>query len=297
MASWQAHALDLVLRATVKRKLKNQTDIGAVRKVMNSGELPSPKDVVYTQDNIGGVPGEWVSAPGVPGDAPTLVYLHGGGYFACSPRTHRPLTAFFAQNGLSVFVPDYRLAPEHPFPAALEDAEKVWLALVAAGRPAGRMVVAGDSAGGGLALALMLSLRNGGHALPVAAVLFSPWTDLAGTGPSVVENEKSDAMLWGPGILAGAAFYLGGMDAKNPLISPLYADLAGLPKLLIHVGAREILRDDSTRLAEKALAAGVPVELRVWDVVPHVWQLVHRYVPEARESLEAAAMFLTGSIK
>ncbi len=292
MASWQAHALDMVIRATVKRRLKNQTDIFAVRKVLGSGELVAPKNVTYTQDCIGGVNGEWVSAPETPGDAPTLVYLHGGGYFACSPRTHRPLTAYFASHGFSVFAPDYRLAPEHVFPAAIEDAEKVWRALAGAGRSASRMVVAGDSAGGGLALALMLSLRDGGHALPAGAVLFSPWTDLAGTGASVQENAKKDAMFWAPGITAGAAFYLGSADARNPLASPVYADLRGLPALFIHAGARELLRDDSTRLAENARAAGVPVELRIWDVVPHVWQLANGYVPEARESLDLAVGFL-----
>jgi acetyl esterase/lipase len=154
------------------------------------------------------------------------------------------------------------------------------------------MVVAGDSAGGGLAVALMLSLRDGGHAMPAGAVLFSPWTDLAGTGASVQENAKKDAMFWATGLTAGAAFYLGGTDARNPLASPVYADLRGLPSLLIHAGARELLRDDSTRLAENARLAGVPVELRIWDVVPHVWQLANGFVPEARESLDLAVGFL-----
>jgi acetyl esterase/lipase len=297
MASWQAHALDLLARVTVKRRLKNQTDIFEVRKALGNGAMAAPKNVTYTQDCIGGVDGEWVSAPDTPGDAPTLLYLHGGGYFACSPRTHRPLTAYFAKNGFSVFAPDYRLAPEHPFPAAIEDAQKVWLALAGAGRLPGRMVVGGDSAGGGLALALMLSLRNGGHAMPAGAVLFSPWTDLAATGASVQENANKDAMFWAPGIIAGAAFYLGGTDARNPLASPVYADLHGLPPLLIHAGARELLRDDSTRVAENAQAAGVPVELRIWDVVPHVWQLANGFVPEARESLDLAVEFLNEAVQ
>jgi acetyl esterase/lipase len=296
MASWQAHALDLAIRFTVKRKLKNQTDLAVVRGILGRGELPAPKDVTYTSETVGGVAGEWVRAPGTPDDAPTLLYLHGGGYFACSPRTHRPLTGYFAKAGFAVFVPDYRLAPEHPFPAALDDAEQVWLALLAGGRSPSRMVVAGDSAGGGLAVALMLRLRDGGNALPAAAALFSPWTDLAGTGASVQENAKKDAMFWAPGILAGASFYVGAADAKNPLISPLYAKLHGLPPMLIHAGAREILRDDSTRLADYARRAGVRVELRIWDVVPHVWQLANPYVPEAAESLAIAAGFLKDAV-
>jgi acetyl esterase/lipase len=296
MASWQAHALDLAVRFTVKRKLKNQTDLAVVRQILGRGELPAPKDVTYVPESVAGVAGEWVRAPGLAADAPVLVYLHGGGYFACSPRTHRPVTGYFARAGFAVFVPDYRLAPEHPFPAAIDDAEQVYRALLASGHAPSRLVLAGDSAGGGLAVALMLRLRDAAQALPAAAVLFSPWTDLAGTGASVQENAKNDAMFWAPGILAGASFYLADTDAKNPLASPVYADLRGLPQLLIHAGAREILRDDSTRLAENARAAGVQVELRIWDVVPHVWQLANPYVPEAAESLSIAAAFLHDAV-
>lgn len=296
MASFQAHALDLLLRATIKRKLKNQTDIAEARKILGGSEMPAPKDVSYIQDCIGGVMGEWVRAPETPGDAPTLLYLHGGGYFACSPRSHRPITAYFAHAGFAVFAPDYRLAPEHVFPAAIEDAVKVWLALVKSGVAPSRMAVAGNSAGGGLALAMMLSLRDAHQALPAAAALFSPWTDLAGTGASVQENAGSDAMFWGPGIEAGAKFYLGDTDAKNPLASPVYAALHGLPPLLIYAGAREILRDDSTRLAENATRDGVRVDLRIWDVVPHVWQIANGFVPEGRKSLKLAAAFLHASI-
>ena len=296
MASWQAHALDAMIRVTVKRKLKNQADIESARAALGGSELPAPQTVSYTQDAVGGVIGEWITAPETPADAPTLLYLHGGGYFACSPRTHRPLTAAFAHAGFRVYAPNYRKAPEHPFPAAIEDADKVFSALLAGGTPPGRIVAAGDSAGGGLTLALMLTLRDSGRTLPAAAALFSPWTDLAATGASVQENVKRDAMFWAPGIKTGAAFYLGDTDPQNPLASPLYAELAGLPPLLVHAGERELLRDDSTRLAERARAAGVHVELRVWDVVPHVWQLAQNFVPEARESVKLAAAFLHAAV-
>jgi monoterpene epsilon-lactone hydrolase len=287
MASWQAHVLDAIMRVQVKRRMKRKPDLAAVRAMMNAGKLPAPKDVGYHADTVGGIAGEWVTQPGLPEGAPVLLYLHGGGYLACSPKTHRPITGAFAKYGLRVFVPDYRLAPENPFPAAVQDAEAAWHGLLARGYDAGRIGVAGDSAGGGLCLALMIALRDGSQLLPAAAVLFSPWTDLASTGESMKTNARRDAMFHAPGTGEGAAYYLGGADPRTPL----YADLHGLPPLLIHAGEREILRDDSTRLAEKARAAGVRVEERIWPVVPHVWQLA-AFVPEARESLKLAAEFL-----
>lgn len=288
MASWQAYLLDFVVRLRVKRNLRGVTDVMKARTILEGGALPLPKDVTFRPDTIGGVAGEWAeskaSTKGV------LLYLHGGGYFACSPKTHRPITAAYAQLGFSVFVPEYRLAPEHPYPAAIEDAEAVWHAL-AQTHPANTMTVSGDSAGGGLALALMLTLRNKGHALPAAAALLSPWTDLACTGNSFTSNAKRDAMFWAPGVKDATASYLGTAPATDSLASPLYASMTGLPPLLIHVGDREILRDDSTRLADRARAAGVDVVLRIWPVVPHVWQFA-QFVPESRESLQAAASFL-----
>jgi acetyl esterase/lipase len=296
MASWQAHVLDALLRVQVKRKMKKNPDLAQVRALMNGGKLPAPTDVEYRPDTVGGIAGEWVTRAGLAEAAPVLLYLHGGGYFACSPKTHRPITGAFAQAGLRVFVPDYRLAPEHPFPAALEDALAAWRGLLARGYAAARIGVAGDSAGGGLAVALLVALRDAKADLPAAAVLFSPWTDLAGTGESIKTNAGRDAMFHAPGTGAGAAFYLGDTPATTPLASPLYADLRGLPPLLIHAGDREILRDDSTRLAAKARAAGVSVEEKIWPVVPHVWQLAS-FVPEARQSIARAAAFLTEAIK
>jgi acetyl esterase/lipase len=222
-----------------------------------------------------------------------LLYLHGGGYFAGSPQTHRPITGWFARAGFAVFAPDYRLAPEHPFPAALDDARAAYGGLLAAGHAAARLVVAGDSAGGGLALALLLALRDADVALPAAGCLFSAWTDLAGTGASMQENAQIDAMFWPEGLPQAAAFYLNGADPRTPYASPLYGDYAGLPPLLLHVGERELLRDDSVRVAARAPGA----QLRVWPVVPHVWQLLHAFLPEARESLTIAAGFLGDAVK
>jgi acetyl esterase/lipase len=167
---------------------------------------------------------------------------------------------------------------------------------VAAYRAVTPIVIAGDSAGGGLALATLVKLRNEGDALPAAAALFSPLTDLAGTGNSRQTNDKRCAMFHGEGLKRAAEFYLCGADPRDPLASPLYADLKGLPPLLIHVGADETLLDDSTLLAERARAAGVPVELQVWPAVPHVWQMFHPFLPEGRQSLDAAAEFLSRAV-
>ena len=289
MASLQAHFLDLVVRTTIKRKMNGNTDLASVRQALQQGSLPAPPGVTFTPATIGGVQGEWVRP--LDGGNATLLYLHGGGYFACSPKTHRPITGAYARRGYAVFVPDYRLAPEHLFPAAVEDAEAAWHGLLAEGHAPKSLTIAGDSAGGGLCLALMLTLRDKGLRLPAASALFSPWTDLAGTGASVTSNAKRDAMFWAPGLVKAGGFYLGGTPATNPVASPHYADLHGLPPMLVHVGEREILRDDSTRLADHARSAGVTVDLAVWPVVPHVWQLA-QFVPEARRSLDQAAAFL-----
>jgi acetyl esterase/lipase len=217
-----------------------------------------------------------------------LLYLHGGGYIACSIETHRAITVAFALQGFRVYAPEYRLAPENPFPAALDDAMAVYECLL----PKGPIMLAGDSAGGGLALALMVRLREARVPLPLAAALFSPWTDLAGTGKSLKENNRRCAMFYGETVGPGARHYLGDTDARHPLASPLYADLSGLPPLLIHVGRDEVLRDDSTRLADRARSVGVTVDLKIWPVVPHAWQLAQATLPEARQSVREAAAFL-----
>jgi len=282
MASWQAHVTTWILKRRLKPKLARASDALTVRKLMRPEPIKVPPGVRITPQQLGGVAGEWVEA-----NSPraTLLYLHGGGYVACSAETHRPITTAFAQNGLRVFAPDYRMAPEHLFPAAVDDAVAVYRALLEQGT---RIVVGGDSAGGGLALALMISLRDAGIPLPAAAALFSPWTDLAATGESLKTNDRHCSMFHGEKIGPGASYYLGSADARNPLASPLYADLSKLPPMLIHVGKDETLLDDSTRLAERARAAGVRVELKIWPVVPHVWQLVPT-MPEARQSLREAS--------
>ena len=297
MASWQAHFMSFVLRHTFKPRLARSTNAVQARRVMGGGAaFKTPSGVQITPAALGGVPGEWIKAESSP-HAGVLLYLHGGGYFACSAASHRAYTTFFAEQGFRVYAPDYRLAPENPFPAAVLDAVAAYRDLRTEGGASTPIVIGGDSAGGGLALAAMLKLRTEGDALPVAAVLFSPLTDLVGTGNSRMTNDKRCAMFFGNGLSFARDLYLGSSgDPHDPLASPLYAGLQGLPPLLIHVGADETLLDDSTRLAERARAAGVPIELTVWPTVPHVWQLFHRFVPEGRQSLAAASLFLTKTI-
>ncbi len=286
-ASWQARVATFIIRRHVKPALGDFSDIARVRATFGK-PLPAPRGVRYTDAVVGGVPGEWVEADKVAATT-TLLYLHGGGFIGCSPRTHRSLTAALALQGLRVFVPDYRLAPEHPFPAATQDVQAVWRALRAS--QTGRLVVAGDSAGGNLALGLMLALRDAGEALPEAAALFSPATDLTGGSASLLANAERDAMFRGDKLENLQRAYLGDANPAQPLASPLLGDLHGLPPLLLHVGEDEALRDDSIRLAQKARAAGIVVELKVFRSVAHVWQLLWR-LPEARRSVQAAALFL-----
>ncbi len=294
MASWQARAARYVIRKRVRPALGDMSNLMRVRRVMGEA-LPPPKGVRYTPGSLGGVAGEWVEREGASGACPTLMYVHGGGFVGCSPRTHRPITAGFALQGLRVFAPDYRLAPEHPFPAPLDDVVAAWRALRSqhdAEASGQRLVLAGESAGGNLALALMLVLRDAGERLPAAAALFSPATDLSGGSPSIAGNGDRDPMFHGPSLANLGNAYLGATgDAANPLASPIFGDPHGLPPLLFHVAAEEALRDDGLRFAQKARAAGVHVETTVWPVVPHAWQLLAK-VPEARQSIARASEFL-----
>ncbi len=290
MASWQAHVAVWMLKLRFKPRLARASgNVRRMRRLMTPLPFRVPPGVTITPAHVGGIAGEWVAGTG---GGPTMLYLHGGGYFACSAEMYRPITAVFAQQGFRVFAPDYRLAPEYPFPAAVNDALAVWRGLIELGNSARHMVVAGDSAGGGLALALLVAARDTGDSLPSAAALFSPLTDLTASGDSIRANTRRCAMFVGANIGPGALLYLGGADPRSPLASPLYADLSGLPPLLIHVGCDEVLLDDSTRLAERARAAGGAVDLKIWPVVPHAWQLVYPAMPEARQSMQEASAFL-----
>lgn len=255
--------------------------------------MPLPDDGIYESIDAGGVPAEWISVPGA-GKEQVVLYLHGGGYISGSIASHRELlTRLARETGRYVLAIDYRLAPENPFPAALEDSVKAyrWLVSDQQINPT-NIAIAGDSAGGGLTLATLLKLKADGILLPQAAVCLSPWTDLAMTGDSITTKAADDPFIAAQGAVKIAPFYINGDDPQNPLISPLYGDLVGLPPLLIHVGSRECLLDDSIRFAEKANEAGVPVTLAVWEGMIHVFHLFAALAPEGREGIRKIADFL-----
>jgi acetyl esterase/lipase len=187
---------------------------------------------------------------------------------------------------------DYRLAPEHPFPAAVEDATAAYRWLVSRGTDPAHIAIAGDSAGGGLTLATLIALRDAGDPLPAAAACLSPWVDLEGVGASMTSKAAVDPFVRKEMIEFMAQQYLGGRDLRTPLAAPLYADLQGLPPLLIQVGTAEVLLDDATRIAERARAAGVEVSLEVWDDMIHVWQLFAPMLPEGQQAIERIGAFI-----
>ena len=254
--------------------------------------MPSttPKGVAFSQSRPGGVPGEWAESKKSGAAYGTLLYLHGGGYVAMSSRTHRSIAGDFALRGFRVFTPDYRLAPEHIFPAALEDVTAVWRALRA--EIEGPIFIAGDSSGGGLATALLMSLRDNGEEGPTAACFFSPWIDLACAGESFKLNRDRDPMQATNCVEMLAATYVGRADPRSPLVSPIYGDLTGLPPLVIFAGDTEVLLDDSTRLAERARSQGVSCDLRIYADMPHAWPLLSAILPEGRQAVDEAAAFL-----
>jgi acetyl esterase/lipase len=222
-----------------------------------------------------------------------MLYLHGGGYVVGSIATHRGLAGRLSQAAAArVLLVDYRLAPEHPFPAAVDDAASAYRWLLAQGIESARLVIAGDSAGGGLTIATLVALRDAGVPLPAAAVCLSPWVDLEGSGDSVTTKAAADPLVQKDMLLQLGAWYLAGADPRTPLAAPLYADLRRLPPLLIQVGTAEILLDDATRLAEKATAAGVKVTLESWEDMIHVWQLFAPMLPEGQQAIERIGVFV-----
>ena len=257
-----------------------------------ASKFPLTPEFTFTRLDAGGVPAAWVEAPGAD-QGRTMLYLHGGGYVIGSIDTHRELAGRLSQAAAArVLIIDYRLAPEHPYPAAVEDAVAAYRWLLADGAVPGRTVVAGDSAGGGLTVATMLALREAGDPLPAAGVCLSPWVDMEGIGDSMTGKADVDPMVRHEGLVRMASLYLNGADPRTPLAAPLYADLKGLPPLLIHVGTAETLLDDAIRLAERARAAGVEVTFESWDDMIHVWHLFAPLLPEGQQAVERVGAYV-----
>jgi phosphinothricin tripeptide acetyl hydrolase len=248
--------------------------------------FPTPADVAIAPVMAVTRPAEWLTPPGARADA-VLLYLHGGGYVIGSPRSHRHLAAALARaSGARALSLDYRLAPEHPFPAALDDAVAAYEWLLGQGVAARRVVVAGDSAGGGLTVATLLALRERDRPLPAAGVCISPWVDLTCGGASYASKAAVDPIVARESVELMAKAYAGAGDPRAPLVSPLFADLRGLPPLLVQVGSDEVLLDDAAGLAERARRAGVDVTFEEWPAMIHVW---HWFLPMLDEAERAVA--------
>jgi epsilon-lactone hydrolase len=254
-------------------------------------------DVTVEKVSANGVAAEWTSTPGAARDA-AILYLHGGGYVIGSFDSHRHLVSEFgrAANAVALAL-DYRLAPEYPFPAAVEDAVSGYRFLLARGFKPERIAIAGDSAGGGLVVAAMVAIREAGLAQPGCGWCLSPWIDMEGLGGSMESKAAADPIVQKVGLLEMAALYLGGADPRSPLAAPLYADLAGLAPLLIQVGAAETLLDDAIRLAQRAGAADVRVDLQIWPEMIHVWPLFHPELDAGKRALDNAGAWTRGVLR
>jgi acetyl esterase/lipase len=292
--TWQATLLRWSLRLSKKVQGRQTTQPAEVRRRLKRLEriVPGPPPGTKTAlVNAGGVPATRIKVSQAREDRCAL-YFHGGGYVIGSAPLFRDFTwRIGAAARACVLFFDYRLAPEHPFPAALDDALKAYDWLAAQFDPQ-RIAFVGDSAGGGLALATLIKLRDERRRLPAAAVALSPWTDLALTGPSLQSNAAADPILDMPAVVKHSHDYLGDGDPRNPYASPLYGDASGLPPILIQVGSDEILRDDAVRMADNLKAAGGEVEIEVWPRLPHVWHFYARILPEGRQAIDRIGAFL-----
>ncbi|MBX7241730.1 MAG: alpha/beta hydrolase [Bacteroidia bacterium] len=300
MASFQHTLTREAVRRLIQGLQIRQSDIPFVRRVGDSvtAKIPIPlgtsiKDIAFEKFSA-----ELIRPAGARKDF-ILLYLHGGGYVLGSAKTHRAFIAKLANEcGIRALSVDYRLAPENPFPSSLDDALEAYFWLIEEMKfDPSQILIGGDSAGGGLALATMLALKKMKKPLPLAAVCLAPWTDLTVSGQSIIENKTKDTMIQHFDIPSWAKMYYSDYDPQHPLISPLFGDLEGLPPILIQVSEDEMLRDDAVRFAWKAREAGVEVELQKWKGLIHVWQMFWQYIPEARDAIKQMEIFMNRQIQ
>lgn len=274
------------------------SDIATMREAMAalSTIMPPAEDMTFVPVDAGGVSAEWSTAD-VADSGRVVIYFHGGAYVMGSVATHRNLVAHIARRtGARVLNVDYRLGPEHPFPAAVDDAVAAYRFVLESGVPASKIAVAGDSAGGGLTAACLVALRDAGEAMPGAAVCISPWLDLSQSFGSWQSKADIDPMLEIEQIQTCADAYLGGADPKTPTASPIFANLRGLSPLLVQVGTAETLLDESVEFAKRAKAAGVDATVDVAQDMIHVWHAFADLLPEGRDALDDLAAFLDAKL-
>ncbi len=273
-------------------------DVVSARKRLDffASMVPTAAGVAVRKDSIAGLYAEWLIPKGAP-DHKLLLYWHGGAYAIGSCDSHRAFVSHIAcAAGVRALLPEYRLAPEHPFPAAIEDAVGVYRSLLQQGFEPANIAVAGDSAGGGISVAMLLSLREAGDPLPGAVVLLSPLLDLSGQGDSMLSRVDRDPWF-NPDILSHVArHYCGDAGLTDPLVSPVFADASGMPPTLIQVGDDEILLSDSERFAENLRASGGQVDVDVWPGMWHVWQMFIGLMPESRQAVEKLGSFIGKAI-
>ena len=282
------------LRANAALGSGNDFDIKVARAGLEAmtAETVLPEGTTSEAICIGDIPAEWIRVP-ASDPKKVVLYLHGGGYALGSIATHRGLGARIAEaSGTTVLMPDYRLAPETPFPGAVEDGTATYLYLLEQGIEAQHIAIGGDSAGGGLTFATLVNLRDKGHALPAAAFTLSPWVDLEGLGESMVTRAAADPMIQKDGLQRFSDMYLAGADPRSPLAAPLHADLSGLPPILIQVGTAEVLLDDAVRIEARIREAGGSVELEPFEDLIHVFQAFAPIVPEAVEAIGKIGAFV-----
>jgi len=298
--SVQAKIINAGLRIFVKPVVSRTRITEAIMYLAKGGfdiasalSLPVPSIVEPERVDVDGVRGEWIDISSHMNEGRVMLYLHGGGYFFGSAHSHRPLIwRFSALSSLKVLALNYRQLPDFPYPAPLEDAVTAYRWLLKQGYKAENIVIGGDSAGGNLTLVMLQKIKEQSLPMPSCAVLLSPWADLSCTGTTMHSNEHRDPMIPSKLLRFLSKYYVGGNDPFDPCLSPVHGDYNGFPPMLVYVGSTEVLLDDARRVAEKAREAGVFVEYKEWEAMPHVFPILATYLPEGKQAVKEMASFI-----
>jgi monoterpene epsilon-lactone hydrolase len=298
MPNWQDAIKARLSRVLGPSRIGPATPLPELRKIydaLSAGFGPLPHDTKFEKAQLGQIKGEWVRVPETRPHR-LVLYLHGGGFIAGSPESHRSLIANLCKTaGAAALAVDYRLAPEFPFPAGLRDAVDAYRLLIAKGMSPDSIVIAGDGAGGGLAFATVMAIRNASMPMPAGCVALSPWADMTLSGWSIMQNAESDAVLSWELLFLSARHYLKGSNPADPYASPVFGNLRDFPPIMVHTGSLEILRDDASRLGELAASANVPVSVEVYDGMPHGFQ-AYPAIAESKVSLARLGHFIRSRV-